>query len=227
MGIPAPHVQPSDIARLRRHWRLVLDRCGAVADVGAVAAQGDSLIDRWREPHRRYHDLAHLSAVLRALDTVTATPEIPGEVLLAAWFHDAVHDGVPGQDERASADLAVSVLTGLGVPRATATEVARLVLVTVDHRVSGADESAASLVDADLAVLAGPAPEYARYVAAVRAEYAHVTDADFAVGRRAVLGSLMDRPRLFHTEIGYRLWEAPARRNLAAELSRLPANPSA
>src|SRR6266540_2958264 len=41
------------------------------------------LLARWSEPHRHYHTLDHLAAVLSIVD-------ITGPVALAAWFHDAV-----------------------------------------------------------------------------------------------------------------------------------------
>jgi len=43
------------------------------------------------------------------------------------------------------------------------------------------------LVDADLWILAAPADRYDRYVEDVRAEYAHVTDNAWVIGRSAVL----------------------------------------
>ncbi|MPZ04593.1 DUF4031 domain-containing protein, partial [Micrococcus luteus] len=104
----------------------------------------------------------------------------------AAWFHDAVYVGDPaapaGQDEADSAALARDVLTDprLAVPADVVDEVARLVLLTAAHDPAPHDAAGAVLSDADLEVL-GRSPEaYARYVAAVRQDYAHVSDADWA-----------------------------------------------
>jgi len=207
-----------------------------------VEEAGVDLLTRWREPHRRYHDLNHLDAVLTALDLLTGGPTTdenpPGENVtgenvtspvvvarLSAWFHDAVYAGRPGQDEAASADLAVAVLTRLGMPRAVVTEVDRLVRMTADHadRPAGAteDRAGALLSDADLAILAAPEADYRRYTQAVRAEYAHVSDADFRRGRAAVLQRLLAAEPLYRTETGRRLWQDAARANLRAELGLL------
>ncbi len=166
------------------------------------------------DPGRGYHDLLHLSEVLRHVDDLLdADDPIRDTVLLAAWFHDAVYDG--HDDEERSAVLAESSLGGpLGA------EVARLVRVTADHRPAASDRAGQVLCDADLAILAAEPARYASYTAGVRREYAHVPDPDFAAGRAAVLRDLLARPRLFHTAAAQR-WEARARANVEAEVARL------
>jgi predicted metal-dependent HD superfamily phosphohydrolase len=206
---------------LDESWSSAVHDAGATAATEVVAAFGRDLVGRWAQPHRRYHDLDHLTSVLTTLDTLTDPHPAPAEVRLAAWFHDAVYDGVPGDDEEASALLAHQVLTELAVPADLATEVGRLVRVTAGHRVADDDPLAALLVDADLAILAAPQREYRRYVDAVRAEYAHLPDEVFRTGRAAVLASLLERPELFRTVSGRRRWEAAARTNLAAELGAM------
>ncbi|MGO2533263.1 DUF4031 domain-containing protein [Arthrobacter rhombi] len=184
------------------------------------------LMARWSEPHRHYHDRAHLLAVLRALDLLRSKGEPlgshPRAPWLAAWFHDAVYAGVAGQDEEESARLAEQLLPASGVPNAEIDEVARLVRVTTSHRPAEHDAAGRLLCDADLEVLARPEPAYRRYVAAVRRDYSMVSDVDFARGRSAVLRSLLATEPLFGTSSGRFLWEGPARSNLLAELAELP-----
>lgn len=176
------------------------------------------LLDRWSEPHRRYHGCTHLLAVLEALDLLTAPAQPPRAVLLAAWFHDAVYHGIPGQDEEESARLAEARLSEAGLPAAEVAEVVRLVRVTADHRPTPGDDGGALLCDADLSILGSEPGQYARYVAAVREDYAHIGDADFAAGRAAVVRHLLDLDPLFHTDRARQLWLEAARRNLAGEL---------
>ena len=177
------------------------------------------LLDRWSEDHRRYHGCTHLLAVLEALDLLTDPADPPRTALLAAWFHDAVYRGVAGQDEEESARLAEERLTDAGLPAADVAEVARLVLLTSDHRPQPGDDDGALLCDADLSVLGGEPEPYARYVAAVREDYAHIGDADFAAGRAAVVRRLLELDPLFHTERARELWIESARRNLQGELA--------
>lgn len=177
------------------------------------------LLDRWSEDHRRYHGCTHLLAVLEALDLLTDPADPPRIVLLAAWFHDAVYRGIAGQDEEESARLAEERLTHAGLPASDVEEVARLVRLTSDHRAEPGDDDGALLCDADLSVLGGEPEPYARYVAAVREDYAHIGDADFAAGRAAVVRHLLELDPLFNTARARELWLVAARRNLQGELA--------
>jgi predicted metal-dependent HD superfamily phosphohydrolase len=177
------------------------------------------LLDRWGEEHRKYHGRTHLLAALEAIDLLTEPEEPPRTVVLGAWFHDAVYHGIAGQDEEESAILAEERLHDAGLPPAEVAEVARLVRLTADHRPEFGDRDGALLCDADLSVLGGEPGEYGRYVSAVRQEYAHIGDADFAAGRAAVVRHLLELDPLFHTRRAQDLWLEPARRNLASELS--------
>lgn len=82
----------------------------------------DDLVARWLEPHRHYHDVRHLAQCLTALGQLGCRD---GVVELAAWFHDSVYDGVPGDDEERSAAFAESSLGGL-IPADDVAQVSRL-----------------------------------------------------------------------------------------------------
>ena len=140
-------------------------------------------------------------------------------MLLAAWFHDAVYRGTAGQDEEESARLAEDRLTAAGLPEADVAEVARLVLLTSDHQPEPGDDDGALLCDADLSILGAEPEEYARYVTAVRKDYAHIGDADFAAGRAAVVRQLLELDPLFHHQRARELWRDAAHRNLKGELA--------
>ena len=177
------------------------------------------LLDRWGEEHRRYHGRTHLLAVLEALDLLTEPAAPPRAVVLSAWFHDAVYRGVAGQDEEESARLAEDRLRQAGLPGPEVDEVARLVRMTADHRPEPGDDAGALLSDADLSVLGGEPDAYARYLAAVRQDFAHIGDEDFAAGRGAVVRGLLELDPLFHTSRARELWLEAAHRNLRGELA--------
>jgi predicted metal-dependent HD superfamily phosphohydrolase len=182
---------------------------------------GRDLLERWNEPHRHYHTVDHLRRVLDAIDDLEAHATDPTAVRLAAWFHDAVYAGRPGDDEEASARLAEDTLPTVGVPHSRVAEVARLVRLTAGHEPAPGDANGAVLCDADLAVLAGEPDEYAAYAAAVREEHAHVADREFRRGRAAVLRRLLARDPLYRTATGAERWAAAARHNLTTELDLL------
>ncbi|MBD7994802.1 DUF4031 domain-containing protein [Arthrobacter sp. Sa2CUA1] len=209
LRIPARERAASLVHPLRGRWETALP---GAPELGA------ELLNRWGEPHRHYHDRRHLLQALEALHRLGCGDRT---VLLAAWFHDAVYDGVPGADEEASAVLSEELLPAAGVGRAETAEAARLVRLTAGHNPEPGDISGALLVDADLAVLGRDALGYDRYAADVRLEYRHLDDETFRAGRSAVLDTLLGRSRLFFTDRGEELWGTAARANLRRELAVL------
>jgi predicted metal-dependent HD superfamily phosphohydrolase len=181
-----------------------------------------AVVAAWSEPHRRYHDLAHLAAVLGLVEAMSGAAGDPDAVRLAAWYHDVVYDPRSAENEARSAGRARAGLRGL-VPDERIAEVERLVLLTAGHDPEPDDVDGAVLCDADLAVLASPPPAYAAYASAVRAEYAHLPDAEFIAGRTAVLQSLLALPALYRLPQNAQRWTAAARANLTAELALLRA----
>ena len=211
--------------RLMRAWDSLLP---------GHTALGEDLLERYEQPHRKYHTSVHLSEMLTALKTLykrhhTATPRA---VLLAAWFHDAVYEANPGDDEAASADLARTALTPLAstgfLTNREVTAIAHLIELTASHQLADGIEEytsgaltradAAFFLDADLAILAADSPRYTRYVAGVRAEYAHYAPDAFTRGRAAILQGFLNRTTIYASDTAHLLWDAPARLNLRTEL---------
>lgn len=211
--------------RLMRAWDSLLP---------GYTALGENLLERYEQPHRKYHTSVHLSEMLTALKTLykrhhTATPRA---VLLAAWFHDAVYEANPGEDEAASADLARTALTPLAstgsLTNREVTAIAHLIELTASHQLADGIEEytsgaltradAAFFLDADLAILAADSPRYTRYVAGVRAEYAHYASDAFTRGRAAILQGFLNRTAIYASDTAHLLWDAPARLNLRTEL---------
>ena len=179
-----------------------------------------AVVGAWSEPHRRYHDLAHLAAVLGLVGELAGTADDPDAVRLAAWYHDIAYDPERTDNEEVSAARARAGLRGL-VPDARIDEVERLVLLTAGHDPEPDDANGAVLCDADLAVLAGPPDAYAAYASAVREEYGHLSDEEFTAGRIAVLEHLLALPALYRTPEAAGQWADRAAANLTVELTLL------
>ncbi|MFF3065142.1 DUF4031 domain-containing protein [Oerskovia sp. NPDC057915] len=248
LRVPARERGAAKAAALLSRWDSLVRGLPGAREVG------EDLVARWHEPHRAYHGPAHLVHVLDSLAVLEGrSPGVPSpaepapsgtslHAQLALWFHDAVHEGVAGDDEEASAALAVDRLSPL-LPRPTASlpgdralapggthlthddvaEVARLVRLTATHDPAPDDEAGALVCDADLAILGSAPDRYARYVRQVRAEYAHVPDEQFVAGRAAVLEQLLALPSLFRTSLGRDRWQERAEQNLRTELAGLTA----
>ena len=207
--------QTQGVTSLRQHWPPALAHASDLRD---------RLLAAYADPSRGYHDTRHLTEVLDHLEWLLKLPEAAGvdrdAVVLAAWFHDAVYAGRADDEER-SAALAEQALAARGAHLDLVAEVARLVRLTRTHRPAPADVAGQVLCDADLAVLAATSERYAKYVAGVRREYAHLDEATFRAGRAEVLRALLDGPSLFHTEAAQKAWEERARANVTRELAAL------
>lgn len=207
-------------ADLEQRWAELAAPLGAPP--AAVAGARDELDGRYAEPHRHYHTLAHIRHVLDTLDELDAAGEPcedPAAVRWAAWYHDAVYELAAGNNEAASAELAMDTLTRLGVPEARCNHVGELILATADHQAHSAD--ARLLVDADLAILGAQPEDYQRYVGQIRAEYAALSPQQWRTGRGAFLDGMLARPSLYHTRTLLARAEAAARRNLHDERAAL------
>jgi predicted metal-dependent HD superfamily phosphohydrolase len=190
--------------------------------VGDDVAPLHGVLDRHREEHRRYHDVDHVDHVVRVVAELGGLDPVDdlGSVIAAAFYHDVIYEPGSPTNERASARLAVDDLRVLGWTPGRAAHVGRMIEATTDHR-GAPDSDHALLFDADLSTLGARPTDYANYVRDVRAEYRHVDDDAWRIGRRRVLRSFLDRRWIYSTPTGRHRWEEPARANLSAELASL------
>ena len=205
-----------------------------------VAELGESLLQAWEQPHRAYHHSGHLSQMLTDLDRLYAhrtQGSTPLALVLAAWFHDAVYEGAPGEEERRSEQLASASLEPLVTAGLLSGDelqmVSLLVRATATHELPKSVDLPAGyepadiqfFLDADMAILAADSARYHRYLRGVRSEYSHFDDEAFRTGRTTFLRSILGRKRIFLSEEGLQLWEEPAQTNLQAELSEWAQDP--
>ena len=157
-----------------------------------VAELGESLLQAWEQPHRAYHHSGHLSQMLADLDRLYAhrmqAGSTPLALILAAWFHDAVYEGAPGEDERRSEQLAIASLEPLvtaGLLSGDELQMVRLLVrATATHELPESANLPAGyepadiqfFLDADMAILAADSARYRRYLRGVRSEYSHFDD---------------------------------------------------
>ena len=112
-------------------------------------------------PHRRYHALAHIEALLRWLAHWQRLAREPRLIDAAIWFHDAIYDTHRDDNEARSAELARTELAALGWAPDAVERVAAAVLATKHHQAAAHDADAWLFLDLDLSVLAQSPAQYA------------------------------------------------------------------
>lgn len=215
--------KPADSRQMQAAW-LRLMAALAVDEQGAQVAFAQ-LAQRYAEPHRAYHTLAHAWQVVQHVERLAAAARDLPSLQAAAWLHDVVYDPRQPDNETRSADFAAGLLSPLGLAPALVARVQELIRLTA-HHAPPSDDDAQLLLDADLAILGAPQAEYARYAAAIRREFAWVEEAAYRAGRAAILRQFLQRPVIYHTPAMRREREQQARDNLQREIDRLAAAPT-
>jgi pantetheine-phosphate adenylyltransferase len=195
------------------------------------------LAKHYRQPHRYYHTLEHVSACLsllhKAKDHLQLSQSDLADLVMAILFHDAVYDieAGPGKNEKNSARIARDYLAlpnfmnenDLGKPIPFDPErITNMIEETARHTQEspeGLDRVHQILLDIDMAILGSPAELYDRYVDQIKKEY-NVSDELFAQGRSDFLRKILSKKRIFYTERFFAQFEKIARGNLLRELQR-------
>ncbi len=201
----------------RRRWQALGRRLDA--EKGKWAQIFTEIGQRYGEPGRYYHTLAHLHHMFALLDELPPGLDSP-TLQLAIWFHDLVYDPHRNDNEEESARLADLWLSPF-LPPAQLPVVCNLILATKHHRCSPADERCAALIDLDLAILGAETAVYEEYARAIRQEYAYVPEEAYRVGRMQVLQAFEERPFIYNTAPMRQRYEHAARQNIQAEIARL------
>ena len=182
-----------------------------------IGDDGDAVFDRldalYREPHRRYHTAAHIEHCLRQFDLAADRMDEPDAVEMALWFHDAVYEISAGDNELRSAELFAELAGGRGTEAFRST-VHDLVMVTTHRDAPPRTRDESFMLDIDLSSFGRPWEEFLDDSRLVRAELAHVPDAEFHPKQKKFLESLAARPAFCFTGFFRERHEARARANI-------------
>jgi len=206
-----------NFASLSQQWHALTTPL--LPDAARREAELSQLIAAYSAPGRHYHNVQHLENLFAQ---VAAFPLQDAVVVgLAIWYHDAVYEALRGDNEAKSAEWALAFLAKTTLEPARCARVADLIRRTADHTQPQPPDDADLLLflDADLSILGAPQAAYWDYARQVRREYRLVPDLLYRPGRRKVLAKLLAAPVLFHTPTLREAFDAPARRNLQAELA--------
>ena len=180
-----------------------------------------NIIERYSEPHRKYHDLYHLEYMLKTMYKLFAGEELSvlgvQALVWAIVYHDSVYN-IPDPDKR-NEELSAELFLEDHADHSYAEFIAEAIRSTKTH-ILPKDASILSkyLVDLDLWAL-GDEEEYQTNSLFIQAEVG-ATDKEWRIGRKAWLESFLKRDQIYYTPHGV-LREKQAREILEKDLAVL------
>ena len=185
------------------------------ADEALVEACMGDVVAHYSESHRHWHNGNHVSQML---DFVFMAPK-GGKThqLLDVIFHDVIYDPKSSTNEEDSLDFMKTWLTKLYDDPQDFWPDRNWdagILATKTHQSDNLDIQV--VLDADLEILSKSWDEYWAYAQAIRVEYSHVSDTDFARGRADFMEKFLEKP-IYLTEF-MREYEVVARENIQREI---------
>lgn len=175
---------------------------------------------RYAEPHRSYHNRAHIGLLWLRHRLHGGAADDAGSMLAVA-FHDAVFGvtAAPSDNEAASAALLQEAAQAAGLgPEAIAWPLLAI-RATTDHLAyAGRDPRVLRFLDLDLTPLAEHVEVFRYNTRALRQEYAHLDDAGWQRHLQVFLQGIRSRAPIFRSGIGP-IYEAAALANIDRELA--------
>ena len=189
------------------------------------------LEQRYSEPQRRYHTMAHLAELTGHFNAHRDSMSAPIEVAWTLLWHDVVYEPKAGapKNEADSAKVweefaaAAKKRGAVGFDDAMVVRISKWILLTANHTAAPADAApdVKLFLDMDLAILGAHTARYRQYADEIAYEYKHVPRLFYYGGRAKVLSRFAASPRLFRTEYFHTTFGAAAIRNLEWEVAHL------
>jgi pantetheine-phosphate adenylyltransferase len=143
------------------------------------------VVDQYRQSHRHYHNLRHLTEVVAHLCLLK---DFDDELFLAAVYHDAVYDPKAGDNEERSAQLFMAHSKDSELKDQQKKNIRQMILDTKTHVASS--EKSRALIDADLNILSQPFSRQLEFEHQIFKEYQFTSYNNYREKRLEVLTSL-------------------------------------
>lgn len=177
------------------------------------------LANRYSEPHRFYHTMAHIEHCLEEFAAVQGLVESKYTVELALWYHDIIYDTHKDDNESESA-VFFSISNRLFFHQGLAQRVRNMILAS-KHTGPSPDPDTQIFLDIDLSILGQRPLFFDRYEMNIRKEYRWVAREVFAKKRSEILQGFLKRPSIYQSEFFRKKYEDQARDNLQRSIAQL------
>jgi len=174
----------------------------------------------YSKPNRHYHNLVHLDYLITNLSDIQNSLDDWQTIVLSVAYHDIVYNTLKQDNEKRSANIAVTRLSLLNVPQWQKDKCYSQIMATKTHHFVE-DSDTNYFTDADLAVLGADSETYRLYTEQIRKEYHFYPDLVYNPGRKKVLKHFLAMPAIYKTPWFSNKFEKQARINLQNELMQL------
>jgi len=192
----------------------------------------DRLFAEMSRPGRLYHGVAHLETLWRRHGLYSAEAGLDGSALTrllacAIAYHDSVYDVRRHDNEACSAQVWLRESAHSPVSEEDREWVAATISATSDHLAYHADPGASGgtaklrekarlwMLDLDLTPLGETAEKFDENSRQLRAEFAHLSSAEWRASMREFRRRFLEAPQIFRNPALAARFEAAARSNLA------------
>jgi predicted metal-dependent HD superfamily phosphohydrolase len=206
---------------LWQNWKFLSEKYSK--DEGLIMNIFEEVIQYYSEKHRAYHNLKHIEALLGFVEQYKHLLNEIDSVLFTVWFHDLIYEPTSSKNEENSALLAEKHLQKLNVSDNQIKSISTWILASKSHQLSMDSDTfdAQFFLDIDLSILGADEQVYKIYAKDIRKEYKIYPNLLYKVGRKKVLQSFIEKPRIYKTELFFNLLEEKAKANLKWELEAL------
>ena len=200
---------------------LFITSVGLFSDDAPLAKQlWEELENLYLQKNRAYHNLNHLGELHKHLLEVKPLVKDWQTLVFAIFYHDAIYNVHSKNNEEKSAELAQKQLMQINYPLDKIELCRQHILATKTH-FNATNNDTNLFTDADLAILGQSEPLYNAYTRQIRKEYDVYPNLIYNMGRKKVLKSFLDMPRIYKTEYFHNAFELQARKNLSNNLAQL------
>jgi predicted metal-dependent HD superfamily phosphohydrolase len=207
------------VGSLQERFGALWNRCAVPGVASSHTLAYEQLCEAYSEPHRHYHGWRHVTHCLEQFDLAASLMQDPNAVEMALWFHDAVFQPGARENERQSADL--FVLRASGQFSDVLVGKVRDFILWTTHVEPPRNRDGCFVVDIDLSGLGSSWEKFLRDSKRIRKESKDVPDQIFCSAQVRFLQSLLERQRIFYSDVFHRGCEQRARRNIARLIARL------
>ncbi|OGZ06738.1 MAG: hypothetical protein A3C93_02580 [Candidatus Lloydbacteria bacterium RIFCSPHIGHO2_02_FULL_54_17] len=202
---------------VKTHWLKLCEHLGAWSPIAESIYE--DILDQYTQPHRRYHTMEHIEAVLREFDDARHLAKDPDLMEFALVMHDAIYNPRRDDNEERSAEFADIASHRLWIGGSFSSVTAfsarsgKMILAS-KHLTATDDPDTMLFLDLDLVILGKSRETFDRYDRQIRQEYWFVPDAVYRKKRKQVMASFLKRPSIYLTDHFKQKYEERARENI-------------